>query len=552
MADRLLSGREVCERLGVTGHTLRSWRAAGRLKGRPAADGSPGCFYLVRDVQALEGLPDYAPFRDSVGLWLPMPDVRRKYPRIAPQLERWGRQGCPYLPGKRRLTPHAVLCRAPGTLGVSERYFWLDGDLAEIHRQMKRAESPQDGITLREAARESGLSAWRLRELVKAGRLSLWHERRPVERARFGRLQRYTAEKALVSRRELRKELRATAPPDSGSLTGLVTARQAVKLTKGDFSLANLAFWEARPCEWTGKTLAVVRRDVVQRLVVPFHGRPKKVRRVRRGQKHYRRAEIQEAWKAFRKRGRHGVWIDEKGEHGRPGERWLNQAAAWSLHGAYQQSLEAWRGRGLVRSFRRTRAGYGRHDGTTYYRERDIVRLKGRQRPGDGHLPEAEAAVAPSAAMAGGPADRQGRERLESRSAAAYPVGIEYVSTEVARLLRGGPEKRDRQGGAHAGKKGPADKPRWDTDRRELWCGPKLCKRYRRPARRQDRILATFEELGWPARVDDPLDRGLLRKTLDNLNSGLPPDCPIRFAGDGTGEGILWSAREPTPRVGAG
>src|SRR5262249_44432444 len=53
-----------------------------------------------------------------------------------------------------------------------------------------------------------------------------------------------------------------------------------------------------------------------------------------------------------------------------------------------------------------------------------------------------------------------------------------------------------------------ARRPKWDADRRELWYGAVLCKRYRRPAPNQEKILAAFEEDGWPGRIDDPLDPG--------------------------------------------
>jgi hypothetical protein len=84
--------------------------------------------------------------------------------------------------------------------------------------------------------------------------------------------------------------------------------------------------------------------------------------------------------------------------------------------------------------------------------------------------------------------------------------------------------------------------PRWDADRRELWFGETLCKRYRRPAIHQEKILATFQEDNWPARIDDPLPPGALRQCLDSINSALK-GSPLIFEGDGTGCGILWRVR---------
>jgi hypothetical protein len=60
-------------------------------------------------------------------------------------------------------------------------------------------------------------------------------------------------------------------------------------------------------------------------------------------------------------------------------------------------------------------------------------------------------------------------------------------------------------------------KPRWDGDRRQLRFGADLCKEYKRPAPRQEVVLASFEELGWPRRIDDPLPKGALEDTVKNL-----------------------------------
>jgi hypothetical protein len=90
-------------------------------------------------------------------------------------------------------------------------------------------------------------------------------------------------------------------------------------------------------------------------------------------------------------------------------------------------------------------------------------------------------------------------------------------------------------------------KPRWDQDRRELWFGGCLCKRYRQPAKNQETILAAFEEDGWPARIDDPLpgtaegDPGQrLADAVRALNEN--KGC-IDFEKDGTSAGVLWKIR---------
>jgi len=57
-------------------------------------------------------------------------------------------------------------------------------------------------------------------------------------------------------------------------------------------------------------------------------------------------------------------------------------------------------------------------------------------------------------------------------------------------------------------------KPRWDGDTRTLWFGDSVCKRYTRPAPSQEKILTSFQEEGWPNRIDDPLDPGKLADTI--------------------------------------
>jgi hypothetical protein len=89
-----------------------------------------------------------------------------------------------------------------------------------------------------------------------------------------------------------------------------------------------------------------------------------------------------------------------------------------------------------------------------------------------------------------------------------------------------------------------ADKPHWDSDRRELWFRGQLCKRFRQPAPNQVYVLKSFEELAWQAKTDDPLPpsphvdrRERLADTVRALNS----NDGIHFELDGTGKGILWA-----------
>jgi hypothetical protein len=87
-------------------------------------------------------------------------------------------------------------------------------------------------------------------------------------------------------------------------------------------------------------------------------------------------------------------------------------------------------------------------------------------------------------------------------------------------------------------------RPRWDRERRELWVGDVLVKTFWITAVGQERILAAFEEDGWPARIDDPLPpvpgivpRDRLHNILLKLNR---TQSALKFFRDGTGEGITW------------
>lgn len=90
-------------------------------------------------------------------------------------------------------------------------------------------------------------------------------------------------------------------------------------------------------------------------------------------------------------------------------------------------------------------------------------------------------------------------------------------------------------------------KPTWNSARRELCLGDKLIKRYRQRPGNQERILAAFQEDGWPEKVDDPLPflpdsqaKKRLRDTVHSLNSNHATNNILRFEMDGTGEGVLW------------
>lgn len=91
--------------------------------------------------------------------------------------------------------------------------------------------------------------------------------------------------------------------------------------------------------------------------------------------------------------------------------------------------------------------------------------------------------------------------------------------------------------------------PSWDPDRHELVFNGMLIKKFKLPSYNQERVLTTFQEENWPARIDNPLPPGRipvkqqLHDTIKCLNRN-QKNRRVRFQGDGTGEGVLW---EPIP-----
>lgn len=88
--------------------------------------------------------------------------------------------------------------------------------------------------------------------------------------------------------------------------------------------------------------------------------------------------------------------------------------------------------------------------------------------------------------------------------------------------------------------------PDWDAERRELRMNGRLVKRFKWQAANQEMILNTFQEEGWPARIDDPLPpqrdvdpKRRLSDTIKCLNRR-QFDPLVVFRGDGAGVGIVW------------
>jgi hypothetical protein len=102
--------------------------------------------------------------------------------------------------------------------------------------------------------------------------------------------------------------------------------------------------------------------------------------------------------------------------------------------------------------------------------------------------------------------------------------------------------------GKHHSRRAATPVPKWDRDRQELRLGDVVVKQFKVPAVNQERILAAFEEEGWPVRIDDPLPpatdqdpKARLHDTIVSLNRNQKHPL-IRFYGDGTGQGVRWGA----------
>jgi hypothetical protein len=89
--------------------------------------------------------------------------------------------------------------------------------------------------------------------------------------------------------------------------------------------------------------------------------------------------------------------------------------------------------------------------------------------------------------------------------------------------------------------------PAWDGERRTLRVGHDIVKVFRVPAGNQELILQTFEELGWPRYIDDPLPpahgidpKRRLHDAINCLNRNQRKPL-IKFRGDGSGQRIGWN-----------
>lgn len=98
--------------------------------------------------------------------------------------------------------------------------------------------------------------------------------------------------------------------------------------------------------------------------------------------------------------------------------------------------------------------------------------------------------------------------------------------------------------------KEPPPKPHWDRGSKRLTFSGTTVKRYRHVAKNQFLVLDTFEELGWPTAIDDPIPPGRkkeveavarVQETAKSLNDNMDAASLIRFATNGSGNGFTWS-----------
>jgi hypothetical protein len=92
--------------------------------------------------------------------------------------------------------------------------------------------------------------------------------------------------------------------------------------------------------------------------------------------------------------------------------------------------------------------------------------------------------------------------------------------------------------------------PRWDPFHCELWLGGRLVKQFHRAARNQEYVLTSFQEEGWPERLEIALpDCKLaqlayrLRETVKSLNHGQTPHG-VGFHACADGKSVRWQFLE--------
>ena len=100
----------------------------------------------------------------------------------------------------------------------------------------------------------------------------------------------------------------------------------------------------------------------------------------------------------------------------------------------------------------------------------------------------------------------------------------------------------------------PSNLPQWNAQTGELWFDGEIVRHIRNQKKATNivRILAAFQESGWPRSIDDPVtaggDSAQRRRAIESLNDGL---IRIRFACAGDGESFTWEPLPPQKRKAA-
>ena len=133
----------------------------------------------------------------------------------------------------------------------------------------------------------------------------------------------------------------------------------------------------------------------------------------------------------------------------------------------------------------------------------------------------------------------------------SFPAGSCFILTPGGvRLAESEPSGTEAAGTLESDQPAEVDrehlKPSWHAETRTLLFSGQMVKHFKWPAVNQERVLAAFEEDGWPARIDDPLPpearidpKRRLHDTIKNLNKNQQTRM-VHFRGDGTGEGVIW------------
>ncbi len=118
----------------------------------------------------------------------------------------------------------------------------------------------------------------------------------------------------------------------------------------------------------------------------------------------------------------------------------------------------------------------------------------------------------------------------------------EFVSSDGQRLNR--PKNSHTRACSNGQPSTPL--PKWNVEHRELQVNEVVVKRFRVPAPNQELILSSFQEEGWPDRIDDPLPpaadidpKRRLHSAINSLNRNQKTSL-VRFHGDGNGSGVYW------------